>query len=166
MTEEERSPVEAAVAQAMDAFVYAPLGLLFDAPTLYPRLVERGRNQVQAARMFGEFAVKMGRKEADRRLADVGSLLQTLTGSGPTPDAGATTDAPPSEEATEAPTTPAAPRPDASALAVPDYDSLSASQVVSRLSGLSPDELEQVRVYEAGTRARKTILSKVAQLQR
>jgi hypothetical protein len=50
-------------------------------------------------------------------------------------------------------------------LAIPDYDNLSASQVVPRLAGLSSDELELVRRYEAGKRGRKTILNKVAQLQ-
>ena len=46
-----------------------------------------------------------------------------------------------------------------------DYDSLAASQVVPRLSGLTADELELVRAYEAAHRGRKTILSRVAQLQ-
>jgi hypothetical protein len=36
---------------------------------------------------------------------------------------------------------------------------------VQRLAGLSPDELEAVRAYETATRGRKTILSRVAQLQ-
>ncbi len=50
-------------------------------------------------------------------------------------------------------------------LAIPDYDGLSASQVVNRLAGLTPEELDAVRSYELATRGRKTILSKVAQLQ-
>ena len=50
-------------------------------------------------------------------------------------------------------------------LAIPDYDSLSASHVVNRLPGLTAEELEAVRVYEAANRGRKTILNKVAQLQ-
>jgi hypothetical protein len=50
-------------------------------------------------------------------------------------------------------------------LAIPDYDGLSASHVVNRLEGLSADELEAVRRYEAAHRGRTTILSKVAQLQ-
>jgi hypothetical protein len=54
---------------------------------------------------------------------------------------------------------------DVSTLAIPDYDGLSASQVVNRLAGLAPAELEQVQRYEAAHRRRKTILSKVAQLQ-
>ncbi len=50
------------------------------------------------------------------------------------------------------------------ALAIPDYDGLSASQVVSRLPGLDPAELHAVRDYEVAHRARKTILTKIARL--
>ena len=50
-------------------------------------------------------------------------------------------------------------------LAIPGYDSLSAPHVVQRLDGLSSDELEAVRSYEASHRGRKTILSRIAQLQ-
>ena len=50
-------------------------------------------------------------------------------------------------------------------LAIPGYDTLSASQVVQRLAGLASDELEAVRDYESGTRGRRTILSKITQLQ-
>jgi hypothetical protein len=55
--------------------------------------------------------------------------------------------------------------PPAGNLAIPAYDSLSASQVVPRLSGLSPTELAAVRDYETAHRGRKTILNRVAQLQ-
>jgi hypothetical protein len=50
-------------------------------------------------------------------------------------------------------------------LAIPGYDTLSASQVVQRLGGLSAPELEAVHRYENAMRGRRTILSKVAQLQ-
>jgi hypothetical protein len=50
-------------------------------------------------------------------------------------------------------------------LAIPGYDTLSASQVVQRLAGLAATELEAVREYEIATRGRRTILSKIAQLQ-
>lgn len=68
-----------------------------------------------------------------------------------------------------APVTPTPPA-DAEAPAVDDlaitgYGSLAASQVVPRLAGLSPDELEAVRAYEAATRRRRTILTRIAQLQ-
>lgn len=49
-------------------------------------------------------------------------------------------------------------------LAVPDYDSLAASQVVPRLAMLSPEDLRNVLVYEQSHRHRQTILNRVAQL--
>jgi len=55
--------------------------------------------------------------------------------------------------------------PDPASLAIPDYDSLAASQVVPRLDALDAAELEDVRCYESGVRGRKTILAKIAQLQ-
>ena len=54
--------------------------------------------------------------------------------------------------------------PSAEALPIPDYDELSASQVVERLEGLDHDSLEAVRRYESEHRGRNTILGKIAQL--
>jgi hypothetical protein len=49
-------------------------------------------------------------------------------------------------------------------LAIPGYDSLAASQVVQRLEGLLPEELDEVRRYEESTRGRRTILGRINQL--
>jgi len=49
-------------------------------------------------------------------------------------------------------------------LAIPDYDSLSATQVAARLIGLNPDELEAVRGYEISNRGRKTIVGRIDSL--
>jgi hypothetical protein len=57
------------------------------------------------------------------------------------------------------------PVPSVDGLAIPGYDSLSASQVVQRLAGLSPDELAAVGAYESTHRGRRTILTRVSQLQ-
>ena len=197
--------------QAMEVFVYAPIGLLFEGSTLLPQLVERGRNQVTMARMIGKFAVEQGRTEAVKTASKLGDqaagLLDFLGDSmtpavdlpapvaerpanarprstgramraaktaskptaAPTPEAapakGAATKAAPAKGAA----TKAAPGTDlpvtAASLAITDYDGLSASHVVNRLAGLSADELDAVRRYEAANRGRKTILSKIAQLQ-
>ena len=57
-------------------------------------------------------------------------------------------------------------RPSTSArLAIPDYDGLSASHVVNRLAGLSASRARGGAALRAANRGRKTILSKVAQLQ-
>lgn len=57
------------------------------------------------------------------------------------------------------------PRPRAADLTIPGYDSLSASQVVQRLAGLSGDELAAVGAYEEAHRGRRTILNRIGQLQ-
>lgn len=55
-------------------------------------------------------------------------------------------------------------KPSATTLGIPDYDELSASQVVQRLDGLQAGELDAVRAYETAHRARRTILFKIEQL--
>ena len=54
--------------------------------------------------------------------------------------------------------------PSSDALPIPDYDELSASQVVERLEGLDRESLDAVRRYESEHRGRNTILGKIAQL--
>jgi hypothetical protein len=49
-------------------------------------------------------------------------------------------------------------------LPIREYDGLSASQVVSRLTGLSPDELQAVRAYEEASRGRRTIILAIDRL--
>jgi hypothetical protein len=208
--------------QAIDMLVYAPIGLFFSGPSLVPQLVKEGRNQAKAGRMFGEFAVRQGRAELERRLAafeeKAGETLRILgvrgdddiapppgpTGTGTSSSAtaagssataagstaagssasggvgvgpnGATARSAATASSIEgtAPTsvggnglvTPIpTPSPTVEDLAITGYDSLSASQVVTRLDGLGTDELEAVRAYEIAHRGRKTILNKVAQLQ-
>ena len=78
----------------------------------------------------------------------------------------------PASTPTPIPVPPAAPRtatanghvPASSSLAIPGFDTLSASQVVQRLDGLSRGELVAARAYEAGNRGRRTILSRIDQL--
>jgi hypothetical protein len=171
VTDDEKTPID----QAADLFVYAPIGLFFEGPSLLPKLAEQGRVHARNARMFGQFAVRHGEAEVRRRMGDLEEqamgLLRLF---------GVVADEPPAPVADEpapvpAPATGAAATiggngrapagPAVDDLAITDYDSLSASQVVTRLEGLTADELEAVRAYEAANRGRKTILNKVAQLQ-
>ena len=50
-------------------------------------------------------------------------------------------------------------------LSIPDYDGLAASQIIERLEGLNPEELNDVENYERATRARRTVLGKIAILR-
>lgn len=167
---DEKNPVE----QALDVVLYAPIGLVFSARELLPKLAEKGRSQLGVARMMGQFAVQQGQKEAgklfDKAQGQARTTIEQLGvfnvgGNGSTPAGRSGEPAPAPAPAPADP--PAAPNsgPEAASLAIPDYDSLSASQVLPRLSGLSPDELEAVRAYEAEHRGRKTILNRAGQLQ-
>jgi hypothetical protein len=49
-------------------------------------------------------------------------------------------------------------------LPIQEYDGLSASQVVSRLSGLAPEELRAIRSYEESSRGRRTVLQAIDRL--
>ena len=163
---ERKTPIE----QALDLFFYAPLGLLMNADEVVPQLIEKGHQQVTMARMFGRFAVKQGQAEAEKALTKLQGLAADRAPGSSARAATRTTET----TATEAPaaTQTSAPvaRPQhngevAATLAIPDYDSLSASQVVPRLESLSDTELDAVRDYEASNRGRKTILNKIDQLQ-
>jgi len=161
--------------------LYAPIGLVTGASQVIPELAEQGRTQVANARMMGQMATRMGSAKAAEGLAGLTAhargFLARAGLAGPETDA-APVDAP--VDATGRPVvgrsaapntrvevTDAAVRdaPDAEELAIVDYDSLAASQVVPRLAALRPDELEAVRRYELAHRGRKTILGRVAQIQ-
>jgi len=204
MTDQPTEPAAKTPAEAaMETFVYAPIGLLFEGASLLPQLVEKGRQQVAMAKMMGKFAVDQATSEATKaagKLQDqAAGVLDFIGGSvapvasDPAP-AAPTKAAPKKKKAGAKGTSPAraaarqvanaanaagrtasdaassaagaaAAAVEAAALAIPDYDGLSASHVVNRLAGLSAGELEAVRIYELAHRGRKTILSKVAQLQ-
>jgi hypothetical protein len=174
VVDNDKNPVE----QAIELLVYAPLGLALDARELMPKFIERGRNQVTVARMIGKFAVSQGQAVAGKHLSTVEQQVQaTLENFGLVPSGsnGPSATPAPADRAPNlvavpdvvepTPDTDLTPEPAASSLAIPDYDSLAASQVIPRLAGLSADELDAVRQYESLKRGRKTILSRITQLQ-
>jgi len=180
--------------QALDLVVYAPIGLALLARDLgtaaLADLAKRGRSEVDQAqkqlgnqitqyRFVGQYAVDQElRPRVAPLLGQLRSVVErlgavnprrsdTFAPSGPPPTngrqpAGAAQAPAPNPPA---PTTDfAAERAAAAALAIPDYDELSASQVVERLAGLTPSELAAVADYEQARRRRKTILSRIEQL--
>ena len=174
-SDEERSRLE----EALDLFVYAPVGLAISAVEELPKMIERGRDvlesSVGAAKVIGRVAVNQGRVEINRIVSqwnDLGSVLRS--GAVTTKPPRARSDAPaPLHDAAPAPAptarpatrttkrAPAAPP----TLGIPGYESLSASQVVSRLDGLTPEQRDAVKEYEAATRGRRTILGRIAQIE-
>ncbi len=165
-----KSPLD----QMLDLVLFVPVGLAITAREELPRLAEKGREQITGqvamARMIGKFAVSQGQREATRvRQQAVGALtgFRVIGRNGrpgpPGPREPATGRSP--RVATNGRRGEEQQAPSSATLAIPGYDSLSASQVVQRLGGLAPEELEAVRQYESATRGRRTILSKIAQLQ-
>jgi len=195
---EHKSPKD----RALELFVFGPAGLAMTAVEEFPKLVDKGRHrvegQVHTARLVGQFAVQMGR----RQIAQTVERLTSSAGPSPTApppegrapqaeagtpaprggplEAAATagsripspgsaspgTDAAATEFAASAPAAATSPNgvDSPGALAIPGYDSLSASQVVQRLDGLSAGELADVGAHEAANRHRRTILNRVEQL--
>lgn len=150
---------------ALDLLVYAPVGLAVSARELLPKLAERGRvrlsGQVTTARVVGQLAVRQGQVQGRKAFARArADAVERLEGLGSAPAAPTT----PVRAATPAART-ATSSAAAESLAIPGYDSLSASQVLPRLDGLAASELEAVRTYEAAHRGRKTILGRISQLQ-
>lgn len=183
--DEQRSPVE----RVADVVVYAPLGLALEAGRVVPEMAERGRRQVTFNWMVGRYAMRRARARSDEvvglavgtaegLLELAGIRLPWLSDEEAPPPPASEDPAPAAAEEPEPPETSGvaphltsvateppvdAPAPDD--LAIPGYDSLSAFQVVPRLEDLGGDELEAVRQYEHATRGRRTILSRIAQLQ-
>lgn len=159
--------------QAIEALLYAPVGLASLAKAVFPRLVEVGRAELTAGNLSGQFtAAKLAGKLALREARDELNRSGERQGSGQAAASNnlSSTNGTGNGKGTAG----AAPRtvrstttagPEAELLAIPDYDSLSASQVLPRLVALSPEELEAVRSYEDGHRGRRTVLAKIAQMQ-
>src|SRR6476646_5786363 len=106
---EHKNPIE----QALDVFVFAPLGFLLSARQTIPELAEKGRQYASAAKMMGEFAIGQGRDQAGKAVRQAGdqasqtlSVVSNLSGRRPATSTRAL-------RAPEAPTAPAAPEPPA-----------------------------------------------------
>jgi hypothetical protein len=161
---DEKSPLDT----ALDLLVYAPLGLAITAQEELPKLIEKGRErvsgQVTMAKMVGQFAVGQGKHEAEKLVRRVRPAEESRVSA---PEPASEPAAAPEPVPATAPVDHSGngSGPSAESLAIPGYDALSASQVVQRLAGLSPEELDAVAAYESATRHRKTIISRIAQLQ-
>jgi hypothetical protein len=195
MSDDKKTPLDNVVELALFAPLGLALTARDHLPELIARGRQQVTSQVTMARMIGQFAVKEGEKDLRKRVEGLSETLSALgilpesnppaAGTVPAPPPEVEVDVPGSgstgtgsegssangstngraaaETPASAPATPAARS--RAELSIPGYDTLSASQVVQRLAGLSAEELEDVRDYEAGTRGRRTILSKIAQLQ-
>lgn len=146
--------------------------LLEDLFGVLPRFAERTAAQVGLVQtvlsmlpctrgLFGppdEDATTAPRHEA-RQPTDVLTVLAEADDAGGRPAPAAEAAEGDQEEEPQGP-----PAPPVEDLAIPDYDSLAASQVVPRLTTMSTEELEAIGAYESANRRRRTILNRVTQL--
>lgn len=170
--DEETSPVD----QLVDLFVYAPVGLLYEYDEIIPRLVRRGKSQVQLARVIGKMATSRGGTDSfnvlaeglatmvARRITEIGASIGLAP---PSPDDGGGTEAtgtagppPPTLEAEIGDGADDEDRP----LPIAGYDELTAREIVGLLDELDDDQLARIRVHEAANRGRKTVLGKLDRL--
>jgi hypothetical protein len=157
--------------QALDLFLYAPVGLLVSSleeltADDLDELAQKGRGRIgrllSNARVVGQLTVAMGRRSIDTEMSRWRMPEPTEWGSGhDDPDS--------ASEPTRLlrqtqPTSDTHRRVAETHLAIPGYEALSASQVVRRLDGLAPTELEAIYEHEAATRRRRTILPRTQQL--
>jgi hypothetical protein len=176
--------------QTIEMLVYAPIGaglyIKDMGPTFVNMFVARGRAEIDrrhaqvqqrttTAKSVGQVAVAFGmpmvRQRVEREVGNARqraqSFLESVNGVDlPTPPARprpTPRPAPPPAPVAVVPAEDATTVSDVS-LPIPGYDALSASQVVERLTGLSPGELDAVRSYEGSHRNRRTILGKIDQI--
>jgi hypothetical protein len=134
--------------ELIDYAIYAPLGAVLAVADELPELVRRGREhfapRLALAQMLGRVAVNSARRRAE-------AFVRRPTAPEPTA---------PRPEGAASPTEPTemAPR------AIPGYDTLLAAEIVARLAGLTRSELREVRSFEMAHRARRTVLTRIAQL--
>jgi hypothetical protein len=145
--------------------LFAAVGLAVTATESLPALVDKGRteleNRLRLPRTIGAVVISQAERQIRRRFGS------RFSPSAPAPPPHPAPPAPSDAAPQSAPghVTVQTPPPAVVELAIPEYDSLSASQVVRRLAGLSADELSAVATYESSTRKRRTVLSRIAQLQ-
>jgi len=113
-----------------------------------PAAIGRVQREIVLARFLGKLAVDQGLRELRQRLEGV-VVPPATAGVEPTAEPHVSS-AEPGDPAT---------------LALADYDHLPASDIVSMLAGLEPEERDAIEAYELQGRHRRTILGKLDQLR-
>jgi len=181
MRADDRIEVSAAARAALDVLVFAPLGfgamLIEDSPAA----VRRVRQELSNARFIGRFAVDQGVAEMRSRIESTSSPLScasprsTRPGEEAAPQVAAADSVvgPEPSDRTDVVVAPVGDDrsggpvddlPDAAELALPDYDTLPAIDIVAKLATLGEDDRRAIERYESAHRQRRTVLGKLAQL--
>ena len=160
-----------------DLLFYAPLGLLWERDQVLERLVKRGRSQSQLAKLAAQMAAQRGPEQVEAQVtqalealarAAAGPISRMLIEAGvafgvpgaprPSPQGPADrAEQPVSEQ-------PVSEQPVSERGMPADYETLSARELLPRLTGLDPATLIALRDRELAGRGRKTVLSRIEQL--
>lgn len=147
------------VLAAVETVTFALIGAAVELQRRIPQVLDQRRSsfdqQVNLARFLGKMAVQQAQVEVRRRFVNP-----------PKPSVA------PSHVAQASTPEPTAPQPAvrvatsvAADLPIDQYDELSASQVLGRLTHLDVEELNAIYVYESEHRRRRTVLGRVEQLR-
>jgi hypothetical protein len=160
---DDKPPLE----QAVELFVYAPLGLVYEYKNVMPTLVRRGKSQVQIARFLGQMALKRQQGEVQGSVESVVGVAADLLAKGVTEFGQrvglAPVDPPPespvfSAEAGEAPASD-------TRLPIAGYETLRATDVIELLDDLDAAQRARIEAFERTHRNRKTVLAKLARYE-
>jgi hypothetical protein len=149
------------VRAAVDVLVFAPLGLGAKLVEDAPDAVGKARRELSNARFIGRMAVDQGIKQVRSRLdPSPASAMQAPTRADvpddserrvPTGEIGRSDDSVASDLV-------------AGDLALPDYDTQPAIDIVAKLETLNDADRDAIERYESANRQRRTVLGKLAQL--
>ena len=179
--ESDDNPLE----QLVELLVYAPIGLIYEYPDVLPKLIKRGKSQVQLAKFAGQMAIKQQQAKGQMGGGDspvpsvpsellVETLAKLITDVGAmvglAPPQGGSSGAPPNESVpapvveAEQPDQHITAGPNTTRLPIDGYDKMTAKEVLSLLEDLTRPQLARVRDHEQSNRNRKTVLAKIDRL--
>ena len=149
------------VRAAVDVLLFAPLGLGAKFVEDAPDAVEKARRELSNARFIGRLAVDQGIKQVRSRFepsepspdqpAAGGDVVDGFEPRVPVGEIGHSND-------------PVVSALGAGDLALPDYDTLPAIDIVGKLETLDDADRDAIERYESANRQRRTVLGKLAQL--
>lgn len=165
---EEPNPAE----QLIELLLYAPIGLIYEYQEVLPKLIKRGKSQVQLARVIGQMAANRGQTDPSGTVADLTAMASSIVARAVTEIGTQIGLAPEGAAVRASDATPPDPPPvmDTNArrtgpLPIARYDELTAREIIPLLQDLTPEQRQRVSSHEKANRNRKTVLAKLDRLE-
>jgi hypothetical protein len=158
---DERFDPSVVVRAAVEVLVFAPLGLGARLLEDTPAAVGEARRELSNARFIGRLTVDQGIKQLRTSLEPDAPSTPRSTNRQDAPD---DLEQPAAAGDVDRSDDPVATDLAAGDLALPDYDTLPAIDIVGKLETLDHTDREAIERYESANRQRRTVLGKLAQL--